>query len=445
MMDSHGHPRRRPSRRGPSNYGLQSERGEQNNHELDIPKGRYCTSKMPRQMPCLVCLVIVMLHSILRFREPVEYSSAIPKQFFEFQPRVIFLDTPYKVRQAFSSSKWIQIREVSGTDLSFRHDERRKIASAALDMEQGGCKFISSWQSESARPNCNSIHEVGMRIGYELKHLDSGGFKDVWQPLDGNGHPENFILKTTIYRKGFSESYLDKHRRDALVMEQGTKSPHVLNLHAYCAFSNVVERASGTLQNWIQNYRQESNSTSVLKLALAVAEGVEQSQLYHNGMPTVAHADVKSSQFLFTAGSAGPVLKINDFNRCRFLTSKRYPSICNFTIPNKHKGSTMRSPEEYTDDAGQNDKIDVYSTGSILYQMVTGSVPFQGESFAEAMEMIKSGKAPLLRKESITDQSITTMVQVMEKCWTYRASDRPASSTVSKLLRDALERVQKAD
>lgn len=443
----HNKPRQRKqisSSRGISQYGLQSQKQEEKKdeiHQLYIPTLR----SIVHGRTCLVCLIIMLLLSLFSNVTESHVRSTGARVFsFQLQPRVVFLDNPYHTRQDYTNSSWIPTKNVSGKEMSFSHaDEANKRSTTPYDKKQTGCSSIAEWQSESAKPNCNSIHEVGMRVGSEMKHLDSGGFKDVWQHLQEDGNPENFVLKTTIYRKGFSETYLDKHRRDALVMEQATKSPHVLNIHAYCAFSNVVERASGTLQNWIQDYRQEAKPESLLKLALAVAEGVEQSQLYHKGMPTVAHADIKSSQFLFTTSNSGPVLKINDFNRCRFLTSKRYPSICNFTIPNKHKGSTMRSPEEYTDNAGQNDKIDVFSTGSVLYQIITGKVPFQGESFEEAMEMIKSGKAPPLSEEMSLDPSILAIVEVMRKCRKYSESDRPSSSDVSELLRDALERYEK--
>eukprot|EP00980_Cylindrotheca_fusiformis_P015149 scaffold4183_cov137-Cylindrotheca_fusiformis.AAC.12 len=442
-----GHPRRRrevPLRTGVSREGLaEPKTGEEDLEERRLANIclRFWTSKVSSRRKCLTLVIILLLQlTFMRVRESLSlWQYELPHN----GKRVIFLETIYARGGGFARSSRIATNAVSGVDMSFGQKRERRRSSSALNSNLDVCPYIAPWQSESSKPNCNVIHELGMRIGIELKHLDSGGLKDVWQPVDENGNPGSFVLKTTVYSKGFSESYLDKHRRDALVMDQATKSPHVLDIHAYCAFSNVVERAVGTLQHWIMDSRQEEvDPKSLLTLALAVAEGVEQSQLYYKGMPTVAHADIKSSQFLFTEREDRQVLKLNDFNRCRFLTSRKHPSICNFTIPNVHKGSRMRSPEEYSDHAGQNDKIDVFSTGSVFYHMITGEVPFQGESFEEAVEFIKSGEAPLVGEEVGTDPGTTAILEVMHKCRAYLESDRPSSSDVSNLLRRALEELQ---
>jgi hypothetical protein len=108
-------------------------------------------------------------------------------------------------------------------------------------------------------------------------------------------------------------------------------------------------------------------------------------------LPTIARADIESSPFLFVSyGDTEPRPKLNDFNRCRFLTKTRFGGkICDFTIPNKHNGSKMRSPEVYTDRAGQSDKIDVFSMGSVFYHLLSGKVPVYEESFLDALEKAK--------------------------------------------------------
>lgn len=228
---------------------------------------------------------------------------------------------------------------------------------------------------------------------------------------------------------------MDKHRRDALVMDEATKSPNVLNLFAYCAFSNIVERAQGTLSSWLENNRKDATPETLMRLALQVADGVEQSHLYHNGRATIAHADIKSSQFLFvSSGGSDPVLKLNDFNRCRFLTANFF-GVCNFFIPNKHNGSTMRSPEEYMDHGGQTDKIDVFSTGSVFYHILSGEVPFKDYEFRKAVKNIKSGAKLPLSNKIISNPRLFPLIDAMDKCRQLNPKSRPTSKDVARLLR----------
>ena len=404
----------------------------------------------------LLIFVVGFLCTTSNWRDIHPSSQQQPKVFrYAFPPRVLVLESDY-TRRGHSWKPITLLLEESGMETDFDPDRRDRSSSstgAVMDDKESGCPFVADYQSQtSAKPNCNQLHEVGIRLGdyglmHRLEHLDSGGFKDVWRVFAEDNTPTDFVLKTTLYKRGYRENDLTRHLKDALVMEETTSSKYVLNMYGYCAHSNLVESAWGTLNSWLSANREKANPLELLEVAVMVARGVADMQVYRDGMPTFAHADVKASQFLKLTNMGDRLLfKINDFNRGRLLTSKNPPEICPFIIRGKHKGSTCRAPEEYHDRANLNDKIDVFSLGSVLFFILTGETPFQEvEKYKDAITQITSGVEPRLPKDirESTDPSIVALVETMRKCRQMRPGDRPTSQEAATLLAEALSRILK--
>lgn len=341
----------------------------------------------------------------------------------------------------------------------------------AEDNSTTGCPYVVDGQlTRSANPTCNIQHEIGIQFGdtgllHRLEPINSGAYKDVWKIFgEGNDEPLPAVLKTTCYDYDFLPKYLYKYRRDALVMDDTTASPFVLNMYSYCAYSSLVERAQGTLQDWLEDFYRESSQDQkskewydpqhhrppkqLLRAATMMAKGLEDTHLFtDNGLPTFAHADIKSSQFLVTTTPDDPnhpILKLNDFNRGRFLSAKDN-RICPFYIYSHHRGSTNRSPEEYEDRGPQTDKIDVFSLGSTFYELLVGEAPFAYiDDYKKAIKKITDGVAPPLpaSMKSTTDASLQALISVMQKCRQLSPEDRPTSREVARFLQESLETVE---
>jgi hypothetical protein len=336
--------------------------------------------------------------------------NATKSQFLS-RPRVLYMKSIYQTNNwPLNSEDWPNVTEIL-YDTKPLPSEGKNYHS---DEEKTGCPFIADWQKhQSGYHTCNQLHEVALQVGTSgkprIQHLAAGGFKDVWRVFMEDSTPADYVLKTTLFDTSWGEYDLDKHRRDALVSEQTASSRYVLNMYAYCGFSTLVESASGTLSDWMKKFREKA---------------------------TVAHADIKASQFL----QFGSIFKINDFNRCRFLTSKHLPDICPFVIDAKHKGSTSRSPEEYISGGLQTDKIDVFSMGSVFYYLLTGHAPFAEEPYKKAVLHINNGVHPPLPKKlsASTEPSMIAILDAMKWCRQLMAEDRPNSRQVADKLIGAL-------
>jgi serine/threonine protein kinase len=128
--------------------------------------------------------------------------------------------------------------------------------------------------------------------------------------------------------RDFDERVWDKHRRDALALEQMTNSPYIINIYGYCVNSVIVDYSDkGSLY---RVFRSEPSKEELLKVAHDVACAVRDANHFDNReRATIAHTDINPDQFLLVDG----VYKLNDFNRAKFLSwDPERDEQCGFTF-----------------------------------------------------------------------------------------------------------------
>jgi serine/threonine protein kinase len=347
----------------------------------------------------------------------------------------------------------------------FREEHEKAVVNENRDTEAlpEGCVPMA-WQANNY-PNCNLLHEISLpaiQRGTSAGHyVASGLWRDVWQAsLSGSRSSKNqdggaaVSAKTKTRRRDDDQSNtavlkilrmehevnarnFDRHRRDALVMEQLTSNPYVVDVFGYCGNSILTESLSVTLydsivrggivlvdddsdnvqvdragnnnnnNNTTMNQKQQNRNigpartnvtrTDRLHWAIDVAKGVQ--ALHEHG---IVHADLQLEQFLFENEPPDDVvdpgrqrrrIKINDFNRCRFLAVRQNETStrCPFRIPSAP--GKQRSPEEY-DFQQLTDKMDIYATANLLYAIFTRQRPWGNFASAEAKRRITSGYLP---------------------------------------------------
>jgi hypothetical protein len=135
-------------------------------------------------------------------------------------------------------------------------------------LETEECQAQYQWQKDS-KPTCNDVHELDMSAFYfsianhspddkkkgqpshagedieeRLRLVANGGWRDVWA-----FYPEQFkfpyILKTLRYDIEIVPRNVDRHRRDALVMERLSSSPNIVDMYSFCGNSGFTAFADG--------------------------------------------------------------------------------------------------------------------------------------------------------------------------------------------------------
>jgi serine/threonine protein kinase len=155
-----------------------------------------------------------------------------------------------------------------------------------------------------------------------------------------------------------------------------------------------------------------------LQLALGVAKGVQAIHEMEGG--PIIHADIVSTQFLVDKEGN---TKLNDFNRCRFIAHKNTTGeACQVRIPSAPGSS--RSPEEYAY-VPLTEKMDIYSTGNVLYEILTGVEPWLSIPIAEAQKNVLHGEKPPIAQQYLTPNTADAgLAALIEKTLALDPRDR---------------------
>jgi hypothetical protein len=205
-------------------------------------------------------------------------------------------------------------------------------------MEEG-CEVLDKWQVEH-NPSCNKMHEIDMTQFYDedstvkapdkhgvqrgthprlreiVRYINTGGFRTAWMVSEHDGTKR--ALKTLRYveKRQFDERNFERHRIDAVTMEQLTASPYVADVYGYCAYSALVDYSAEADLYEIFDSEIPPTKGELFKIAHDAASGVADMHRFNaNGRATIASMDIKPNQWIHLDG----MYKLNDFNLCHFL------------------------------------------------------------------------------------------------------------------------------
>ncbi len=268
--------------------------------------------------------------------------------------------------------------------------------------------------------------EVGMYIAdrYEIVgKIGTGGMADVYKAMDLT-LGRNVAIK--VLKPEFSEdlNFVTKFRTEAQ-SAAGLEHPNIVNIYDVGSERGmhyiVMEYVEGiTLKTYIEKKGQLSFKEAI-SIAIQVGRGIEAA---HN--KGIVHRDIKPQNIIIS--TEGKV-KVTDFGIARVANSN--------TISSDVMGSVHYSSPEQARNGFVDGKSDIYSLGIVMYEMVTGRVPFDGDTtVAVAIQH--------LQEEMVTPSAYApnlpiSMEKIILKC-TQKNPDRRYASMTALLsdLRKAL-------
>ena len=211
--------------------------------------------------------------------------------------------------------------------------------------------------------------KIGMIIGdrYEiLEKIGTGGMSDVYKAKD---HKLNRFVAVKVLKQEFSENanFVSKFRIEAQAAA-GLMHPNIVNVYDVGEeggiYYIVMELVEGiTLKKYIEKKARLSVKEAI-SIAIQVSMGIEAAHNNH-----IIHRDIKPQNIIIS--KEGKV-KVTDFGIAKAATSN--------TITSNVMGSVHYTSPEQARGGYSDEKSDIYSLGITMFEMLTGRVPFNGET-----------------------------------------------------------------
>ena len=159
--------------------------------------------------------------------------------------------------------------------------------------------------------------------------------------------------------------------------------------------------SGGDLSRWIGSPRLSEDPRRVLSFAIQFCDGM----IHATGKGIKAHRDIKPENCLIAEDN---VLKITDFGLAKAFDSVRRIGPRSYTVAGPAVSQTgfgagtptHMSPEQFDDVKHVDIRSDIYSFGVMLFQMVTGKLPFVGSTVQELEHLHKRNAPPHLPRSS---------------------------------------------
>jgi serine/threonine protein kinase len=226
----------------------------------------------------------------------------------------------------------------------------------------------------------NAEDLVGKELGsYALRRvIGQGSMGAVYLARQSHTQPQReVVVKVFLHASALEPlQYLDflVHFRSELEPVASLEHPHILSIDEYEERDGFVYLVTPYVS--VRTLESVLNSQKILPLP-KVADYLDQlaGALDYAHEQGVLHLDIKPSNILVTIDDK---LLFTDFALSMTMTVRQAARMRQFKVGMLN----YMAPEQVLGkEAGE--KADIYSLGAVLYHMVTGSSPFQGESMVE--------------------------------------------------------------
>ena len=203
---------------------------------------------------------------------------------------------------------------------------------------------------------------------YEIiEQIGTGGMSDVYK---AKCHKLNRYVAIKVMKSEFSEdkTFVSKFRAEAQSVA-GFTHPNVVNVYDVGdengIYYIVMELVEGiTLKKYIEK-RGKLPFKEAVSIAIQVANGLDAAHKHR-----IVHRDIKPQNIIIS--KEGKV-KVTDFGIAKVASSSTINS--SSTMGSVHYISPEQARGGYSDE-----RSDIYSLGITIFEMLTGTVPFDGDS-----------------------------------------------------------------
>lgn len=251
-----------------------------------------------------------------------------------------------------------------------------------------------------------------------LEHIGTGGMSDVYR---AKCHKLNRFVAIKVLKKEYSEdkTFVSKFRAEAQAAA-GLTHPNIVNVYDVGdengIYYIVMELVEGiTLKKYIEKKGKIPYKEAV-SIAIQVAKGMQAAHSHH-----IVHRDIKPQNIIISRDGK---VKVTDFGIAKAASSS---TITSSTMGSVHYISPEQARGGYSDE-----RSDIYSFGITLFEMLTGTVPFDGDSTVSVAVQHIQEEIP--KPSTVADGIPVSIDMIVLKC-TQKKTER-RYQTVSDLIAD---------
>lgn len=256
-----------------------------------------------------------------------------------------------------------------------------------------------------------------------IQHLGSGGVAHVYL-AEGEGEPRERVALKLLREELFDRAEIVQRFHREAEAARRIRHPSVLGvgdleeLPGGGRFFTCELLVGLDLADTLTFAGGSLDPARAVRIASGIAEGLEAAH-----RAGVVHRDLKPENvFLIHAADGRELVKVLDFGsawlsgdvaaarRSRITSSLRPVGTPEYTAPEQTEGQEGAPP------------ADIYALGVVLFEMLTGSVPFEGKSFAEVA--YRHAQAPIPSLSSRGARASSGLEAVVYRCLAKSPAER---------------------
>ena len=232
-----------------------------------------------------------------------------------------------------------------------------------------------------------------------IKTLGEGGMANVYLAHD-TILDRNVAVKVLRGDLASDEKFVRRFQREAL-SASSLSHPNIVEMYDVGEddgqYYIVMEYVDGKTLKQILKQRGKLSITEVVDIMLQLTDGMA-----HAHDAYIIHRDIKPQNIMMLSNG---MIKITDFGVSTALNSTQ------FTQTNSVMGTVHYLPPEQAQGKGSTIRSDIYSMGIMMYELLTGLVPYKGDSAVEiALKHLKEPLPSVRKHDPSIPQSIENVI-----------------------------------
>lgn len=232
-----------------------------------------------------------------------------------------------------------------------------------------------------------------------IKTLGEGGMANVYLAHD-TILDRNVAVKVLRGDLANDEKFVRRFQREAL-SASSLSHPNIVEMYDVGEddgqYYIVMEYVDGMTLKQVLKKRGHLSVTEVIDIMLQVTDGMA-----HAHDAYIIHRDIKPQNIMILSNG---MIKITDFGVATALNSTQ------LTQTNSVMGTVHYLPPEQANGKGSTIRSDIYSMGIMMYELLTGLVPYKGDNAVEiALKHLKEPLPSVRKFNSSIPQSVENVI-----------------------------------